>query len=112
MPASEMETAPSSPALILTQSRVIRASRERVYQAWTDPQILTKWFGPAGIHCSHSEMDVRVGGTYRIEMSPNEPPAPGSSGTECADRRSSATGIYTKVVPNELLQFNWHPQWT
>jgi uncharacterized protein YndB with AHSA1/START domain len=108
----QTETAPSTPALTLTQSRVIRASRERVYQAWTNPQLLAKWFGPAGLHCSHAEMDVRVGGAYRIDMVPNDPPPANSDGTECAERRSSATGTYTKVLPNELLQFNWHPQWT
>jgi uncharacterized protein YndB with AHSA1/START domain len=96
---------------MLTQTRIIRASRERVYQAWTNPQILMKWFGPVNMHCPHAEMDVRVGGAYRVEVVPDTPVQQSSSGTVCEERRSAALGTYTKVVPNELLQFTWHPDW-
>jgi uncharacterized protein YndB with AHSA1/START domain len=102
--------------LKLEQTRVIRATRSRVYEAWTNPEILKQWFGPAKMHCPSATMDVRVGGSYRIDVVPDVPPpspAPvsGQRSTECAERRSAALGTYTKVVPNELLQFTWAPDW-
>ncbi len=49
--------------------RLIAAPPTRVYDAWTTPELLTKWFAPSGdftviVHQS----DTRVGGNYRIEM--------------------------------------------
>jgi len=107
-----LETAPTQavPDIMLTQTRIIRASRARVYEAWTDPEILKEWFGPAGRHCPNAAMDVRVGGAYRIEVMPDAP-TPSASGTACEQGRSAAIGSFTKVVPNELLQFTWSPDW-
>ena len=105
-----LESAPST-TYKLTQSRVIRAPRSRVYEAWTNPEILKQWFGPANMHCPSAQMDVRVGGAYRIDVVPNVPPPAASNNTECAERTSAALGTYTKVVPNELLQFTWFPDW-
>jgi uncharacterized protein YndB with AHSA1/START domain len=110
MATLQMESAPSVPTFMLTQTRVIRAPRSRVYQAWTDPAIMTQWFGPAGRHCPGATLDVRVGGAYRIEVIPDNLP-PGPEGEACAERRTAAIGRYTKVVPNELLQFTWAADW-
>lgn len=46
--------------------RTIRASPERLFQAWTEPEHLVRWWGPAGIQCVGAEVDLRVGGRYRI----------------------------------------------
>ncbi len=48
-------------------SRTIDAPRELVFKMWTDPAHLSNWWGP---HCfkSRCELDVRVGGKYRITM--------------------------------------------
>lgn len=109
MPALESAHA-AIPTFMLTQTRVIRAPRERVYQAWTTPETLEKWFGPAGRHCPSASLDVRVGGAYRIEVVPDDLP-PGTEGEDCAERRTAAVGSYTQVVPNELLQFTWSADW-
>lgn len=106
MATLQMETAPSTPHLMLEQSRIIRAPRARVYEAWTKPESLTQWFGPADMHCPTATLDVRVGGNYRIEVAPNEAAVPGQ-----ACKVSTAVGHYTQVVPNELLQFTWSPDW-
>jgi uncharacterized protein YndB with AHSA1/START domain len=51
--------------------RTIRASAERLFAAWTDPAQLRTWWGPKGVRCPRAEVDLRVGGGYRIanEMS-------------------------------------------
>jgi uncharacterized protein YndB with AHSA1/START domain len=52
--------------LTLVVRRVIRASAERLFDAWTRPEQLVQWWGPPGAHCPHAEVDLRVGGSYRI----------------------------------------------
>jgi uncharacterized protein YndB with AHSA1/START domain len=47
-------------------SRVVAAPRELVFKAWTDPQHLPKWFGPAGFKVETHEIDIRVGGRWRF----------------------------------------------
>ena len=46
-------------------TRVIDASRELVWRAWTDPKMMAQWFGPRGFTASVPELDVRVGGALR-----------------------------------------------
>lgn len=46
--------------------KVVRATPERVFAAWTDPGQLRRWWGPAGATCPTAEVDLRVGGRYRI----------------------------------------------
>jgi uncharacterized protein YndB with AHSA1/START domain len=113
MPA--LETAPTStstvPTFMLTQTRVIRAPRARVYEAWTNPEIVKKWFGPAGKTCPGFSADVRVDGAYRVEVA-SCTPVTAADGSECEAPLAVATGNYTKVVPNELLQFTWTTNWS
>ncbi len=49
-------------------SRVIDARRDLVFSAWTDPQHLPIWFGPAGFQIETKEIDIRVGGLWRFDM--------------------------------------------
>jgi uncharacterized protein YndB with AHSA1/START domain len=104
-----MPTLESSPATTysLTLTRVVRAPRPRVYEAWTNPELAATWFGPAEMYCTEASLDVRAGGAFRMEVKPltDMPQA------EPARRGGIATGTYTKVVPNELLQFTWHGDW-
>jgi uncharacterized protein YndB with AHSA1/START domain len=49
--------------------RIIPASPERVYDAWTKPEILTRWFAPSGDYTvTVHGGEARAGGQYRIEM--------------------------------------------
>jgi uncharacterized protein YndB with AHSA1/START domain len=50
----------------LTLSRLIRAPREQVFAAWTDPELLVQWWGPGPITCPEAHIDLREGGDYRI----------------------------------------------
>lgn len=47
-------------------SRVIAAPRNLVFKAWTDPQHLPHWFGPAGFKVETQEIDIRAGGRWRF----------------------------------------------
>ena len=109
MPA--LETASATENILLTQTRVIRAKRAKVYEALTNPEIVEQWFGSPAMYCSSATLDVRVGGKYRIEGVRKE----GSGVTAediCAGRPFNAVvGEYTKVIPNELLQFTWTAAW-
>jgi uncharacterized protein YndB with AHSA1/START domain len=49
-------------------SRVIKARRDIVFTAWTQPEHLPKWFGPAGFEIVTRHIDVRVGGQWRFDM--------------------------------------------
>src|SRR5947207_2513630 len=46
--------------------RVIAADSERVFDAWTKPELLRQWWGPKGVRCIAAEIDLREGGAYRI----------------------------------------------
>ena len=55
-----------SGSIALVVRRTIKASASRVFDAWTQPEQLRRWWGPRPVTCSAAEMDVRVGGAYRI----------------------------------------------
>ena len=63
MASSEQSEAGS---VSLVVRRIIRASAERLFDAWTTPHELIQWWGPAGVHCPEAEVDLRSGGKYRI----------------------------------------------
>jgi uncharacterized protein YndB with AHSA1/START domain len=48
----------------LVITRVFNAPRERVWQAWTDPGMFKKWWGPQGFTSPVAKIDLRVGGEY------------------------------------------------
>ena len=52
--------------LSLVVRRVIPASRDAVFAAWTEPEHLLKWWGPRGVSLAAAEIDLRVGGRYRL----------------------------------------------
>ena len=51
-------------------TRVFDAPRELVFQAWTDPDQLAKWFGPEGVEVARESVVIepRVGGRYELSM--------------------------------------------
>jgi uncharacterized protein YndB with AHSA1/START domain len=52
--------------LTLVVRRTIRASAEKLFAAWTEPAQLKACWGPQGVRCIGAELDLRVGGSYRI----------------------------------------------
>jgi uncharacterized protein YndB with AHSA1/START domain len=49
-------------------TRLLNAPRELVFEAWTDPQHLTQWYGPTGFTTTFQSMDLRVGGVCLFVM--------------------------------------------
>jgi uncharacterized protein YndB with AHSA1/START domain len=97
--------APVVPKVHLT--RFFRASRERLFAAWTDPEQIKQWMGPANFICLAAESDARPGGRYHVTMrGPSMNCAPGETPTI---RESSSTGEYLEVKPPELIRFTWNP---
>jgi uncharacterized protein YndB with AHSA1/START domain len=58
----------ATPTKQLVVERTLRASPERIFDAFTDPEQLTQWWWPKGFTCPAAEVDLRVGGTYKLAM--------------------------------------------
>lgn len=58
-----------NPDLDLTLERVIRAPRDAVWDAWTDPSRLERWWVPAPTVCRVDRLEVRPGGGFVTRMS-------------------------------------------
>lgn len=71
--------------------RVLDASRDAVFAAWTDADAFCQWFGPAGFTCTVREMDARPGGRARFDMT-------SADGTTYTNRFD-----YLDVAPGERL---------
>ncbi|WP_457425894.1 SRPBCC family protein [Roseateles sp. P5_E7] len=69
---------------------------EKVWRAWTEPQALSRWFNagkPGAV--SEAEIDLRVGGRYRIV-------------TRMADGQTNDVGgEYLEIAPQRRLVFSW-----
>lgn len=65
----------------LEMTRFIRAPREKVFDAFTNEAALAAWHCPRGLHVGDVEVDVRVGGRYRVTMVTRDGNVHGSSGT-------------------------------
>jgi uncharacterized protein YndB with AHSA1/START domain len=61
-------TAAADQEVLIT--RIFEAPRERVFSAWTDPDELAAWFGPANFDTPRERIhiDLRVGGRYELTM--------------------------------------------
>lgn len=53
-------------SIALKVRRTVRAPARRVFEAWTDPKQLEAWWGPRPVVCTDAQVDLRVGGRYRI----------------------------------------------
>ena len=74
-------------------TRIFDVPVERVWAAWTDPELLVKWWGPKHFTSPKAVMDVRVGGTYIWGM-------------ETPDGKKTYTsGTFKEVVPNQRLVY-------
>lgn len=78
----------------LTLRRTFNAPRERIYEAFTRTDALMRWFGPRGMSVPIAELDVRVGGRYRLEIH-------GEDGVHVL------SGEYRELAPPEKLVFTW-----
>jgi len=63
-----MATAAAPQATSLEVRRTFAAPREKVFRAWTDPKTLKEWFGPPGFKTTVADVDLRVGGKFRLTL--------------------------------------------
>ncbi|MFC3746942.1 SRPBCC domain-containing protein [Paenibacillus sp. GCM10012306] len=79
----------------LTLQHVYKASKERVFLAWTKKEQLEQWWGLVGFTTTVEQMEVTVGGKYRFHMQ-----AP-------SGKVYTLEGRYADIVQNEKLSFTW-----
>jgi uncharacterized protein YndB with AHSA1/START domain len=70
----------TTPDSEIVSSRIVNFSRELVYRAWTEPDHLKNWWGPAGFTNTFNEFDFRVGGKWSFIM---HGPDKGNFANEC-----------------------------
>jgi uncharacterized protein YndB with AHSA1/START domain len=58
--------------LVLRLKHVVESPRERIFNLLTEPAELAKWWGPHGFTTPEVELDLSVGGRYRLTMQPPE----------------------------------------
>ena len=78
----------------LVVSRTIPAPPDQVFNAFTQASILQQWMGPGDVECIACEVDLTVGGSYRIHM-------------RSSDGDHVALGEYVEIVPNQKIVFTW-----
>ena len=74
---------------------IVKASKQRVFAAWSQSEILQKWFAPGEMTVAHAEVDFRIGGQYLIRMQRDT----GEQPTVC--------GRYQEIISDERLVFTW-----
>lgn len=97
--------------LKLQISRVIRASRQRAFDAWTRPEYIRQWFGGNSRSVASIEADVRESGAYCFKVSGGTGPSEGSLTESDMARDASISGRYVEVNPYDLLSFTWVGNW-
>jgi uncharacterized protein YndB with AHSA1/START domain len=79
----------------ITVEAVVKSDVETVWKYWNEPEHITKWaFADESWEASHAENDLREGGKFLTRMSAKDK----SEGFDF-------TGTYTKVVPNEQIEY-------
>jgi uncharacterized protein YndB with AHSA1/START domain len=97
MPASNARTSAATNPLEreLTLTRVFDAPRELVFKAWTEPEHLKQWWGPRGFTTPACEVDLRVGGTWKIVMRFPD-----------GVNEHTMQAVYREIVPPQRLSFS------
>jgi uncharacterized protein YndB with AHSA1/START domain len=76
-------------------TRTFDAPREKVWEAWTQPEHLKKWWGPKDFTAPHIQNDLRTGGKFLYAMH-------GPAGSEF-DKDMYSGGEYLEVIPMEKI---------
>jgi len=91
-----MATPQSQPENALELRRTLAVPRERVFRAWTDAREFAQWFHPTADYTTViSELNLTVGGRYKLEMHHKD------------GNVHKLSGTYRQVQPPEKLTFTW-----
>ncbi|HSR75615.1 MAG TPA: SRPBCC domain-containing protein [Xanthobacteraceae bacterium] len=80
---------------VLEIERLIPAPPERVFDYWTEPELLAKWFGPEGFDIPTKNLDVRPGGKWRTTMRTPD------------GQLRTVSGVYNLIDRPRRLVFTW-----
>jgi uncharacterized protein YndB with AHSA1/START domain len=95
------------PELDLTVSRIIRAPRSAVWNAWTNPASFEQWWVPAPEVCRVRDMELHPGGSFRTEIS-----------QDCVEFGPHITGSFLavdeleRIIFTDALVAGWRPSET
>ena len=89
-----MNAGPKKRDLVVT--RVFNVPVRQVWKAWSDPELVMRWWGPAGFTCPVAKMDFREGGTSLVCMR-----AP----KEFGGQDMFNTWTYERIVPMERFVY-------
>jgi uncharacterized protein YndB with AHSA1/START domain len=78
----------------VTLHRVLKATPEKVYRAFTEPNAFASWIPPYGFLCVVHNMDVKVGGSYKMSFI-----------NFSTGNGHSFGGKYLELKPNEFLKY-------
>ena len=78
----------------VTLHRVLKTTPEKVYRAFTDSSAIASWLPPWGFLCTVHEMNVKVGGTFRMSFH-----------NFSTGNGHSFGGNYVELKPNEFLKY-------
>lgn len=75
----------------IISTREFDFSRERVYEAWVNPELLKRWWGPNGFTNTFQEFEIKPGGHWRFTMH-------GPNGVDYANHN-----VFEEIVPLERI---------
>lgn len=88
----------STPDTEIVSTRIFNFHRELVFKAWSNPDHLQKWWGPAGFTNTFQEFDFQIGGKWRFVM---HGPDKGNYKNECE---------FLKIESPSLIAWKRHTQ--
>lgn len=98
MPAQAQTGEAQRPSLTLKKR--IKATPAKIFRAWTEPAQLVRWWGPGKCEYAAAEIDLRVGGRFRIAFRTDIDGKP--------QEQHEVGGTYKEIVPDQKLVFSWN----
>jgi uncharacterized protein YndB with AHSA1/START domain len=80
---------------VLEMERFIKATPDRVFEAWTNPELLLQWWGPEGFDTPFHSLDVRTDGAWETTMRSPE------------GKLHHISGVYRVIERPIRLEFTW-----
>jgi len=79
----------------IVMERVFNAPRALVFKAYTDPNLIPKWWGPRKYTTTVDKLEVKVGGVWRFVQ------------RDAAGNEYAFNGVYREIVPPERLSYTF-----
>ncbi len=83
------------PDFMLVEKRMFNVSQKVLFNAWVEPEALQVWFGAGDLYVESVEVDLQVGGQYRIGLKKDQ------------NNLFYHTGKYKEITPYEKLVLTW-----